>query len=149
MERLVLIRHGSYADEDERINDDGRKQMTLLAERLRELNGSSVLLLSSTAPRALDSAEVLSGLLEIPIEEHAILWSDIDHPMNFKKTLDLIRESGGRAQTLLVVTHLDYAKYFPGYFAQEEWAISIRSFDVWKGQAVILDCIQKTVQLLS
>ncbi len=61
MKHLVIARHGNYGF-DHRLNDYGREQMAYLGRALKDaLNGSSVYIVSSPAPRAFESAEILKG----------------------------------------------------------------------------------------
>jgi phosphohistidine phosphatase SixA len=69
MRHLFIARHGNYSSGDGgyRLNDSGRQQMEDLGKAIKEiLNGGSARVISSTAPRAMDSSEVLIVQLALP-----------------------------------------------------------------------------------
>jgi len=109
MSQLAIVRHGSYAPDRGMLTVPGIYQMKRLGRRLletRKTDQGTTLILSSTAPRALASSEVLSGVLQAPIEEHAELWSDGQHPVRLRAAYDVIQEAGRRADLVIAVTHL-------------------------------------------
>lgn len=77
MERLILIRHGEtdkniagnlHAVNDiESLNANGKRQIRETAEKLREFSPSRIY--SSKEHRALESAEIISRALQIPLEK--------------------------------------------------------------------------------
>jgi probable phosphoglycerate mutase len=99
--RLLLVRHGESVAQAEGIiggpkgcrglTDDGRAQVQLLRDRWRRTGVRADVLVTSTLPRALETAEILAEVLDLPIEEHAGLceiapgacdgmpWSEFDH----------------------------------------------------------------------
>ena len=82
MKHLFIARHGFYG-EDHRIDNFGCRQMELLGEAIKKiLNSGSAYILSSTAPRALDSSQVLAVQLSLPskFEQVPYLWSGDDAP---------------------------------------------------------------------
>jgi len=65
VKKLVIIRHGAYGN-DGCLNEFGKGQIKSLAEKLREhMSGDKVVLLSSTANRARQSAEIISSVLGV------------------------------------------------------------------------------------
>lgn len=151
MRLLIVVRHGNY-DDEYNLSPKGREQMQKLAESLQSLtNGNKVLLLSSTAKRASQSAEVISQMLSVSFEEHEILWSENCHPENKPSLLEFVRARKQEAEIVILITHLEYADSFPAYFAREELKINLGN--TWppepeKGQACLIDCISKSFQLL-
>ena len=149
MKNLVIVRHAECGN-DVRINPHGREQMQRLFQRLHLLiGGGPILVLASSAPRAMDSAEILvrefdHADLDVAIEKHEVLWSDAHHPENIPAVLDLLGQSRDRADTIMIVTHLEYASELPERFTlRESWPECIPLIGVDRGQAVLLDCVNR------
>ena len=147
---LVIVRHGNYGDDD-RLDDRGRKQIENLSTILKSGEASSlisgnIVILSSTAPRAKDSAEILfRGLNCASIElEHAdILWSGNDAPtsMSTEQVLQLIQRKADQpadpADVIIVVTHLEYVRSLPSRVGIEFY----KTLD--KGEMLVVDMATK------
>ncbi len=149
MKNLVIVRHAECGN-DVRINAHGREQMQRLFRHLHRLiSTGTILVLASSAPRAVDSAEILvrefdRADLDVVFEKHDLLWSDAHHRENIPAALDLLRRSRDRADTVIIVTHLEYASELPERFVLcESWPepVSLIGFD--RGQAVFLDCVNQ------
>jgi len=155
MKHLFVVRHAAYGGDD-RISPDGRQQMLVLGDYIKTaLGGSSAYLLSSTAPRALDSAEVLSlqlGLKEF--ERVPYLWSGADAPKDAwhcthgcQKVMEIIDERKDKANGLVMVVHLELAQGFSDYVIHNpkfgDHQFDPFAVDVKKGQAVHIDFEQR------
>ncbi|MDD5043709.1 MAG: histidine phosphatase family protein [Patescibacteria group bacterium] len=144
MDKLIIVRHGDY-DSGAHLSNLGCEQMKALAEKLKTVvNGSSVCILTSPIGRALESAEILNSVFNVGCEQHKVLWSESRHPEDFPVALDLVRSHKDRAEVLILVTHYEYAEGFPRYFAKEELDVQLRSESIQKGEALVIDCQQKT-----
>ncbi len=147
MKRLVIVRHGEYGAMDH-LNDNGKKQITQLTANPRLQKTEKVTIFSSPARRAKESAEILGIFFGVKAEEHAGLYDD-SLPA-FERTLNLIRSKKDEVDTVILVTHLEYTKFFPSYFAKMELGVS--SFPPEKsvsyGRAWEIDCEHKTLTLL-
>ncbi len=77
MKHLFVARHGEYSGISKRLNDEGIIQMEMLGQSIKEvLNGGTAYIISSTAPRALDSSEVLQVQLDLTgFEMIPYLWT--------------------------------------------------------------------------
>lgn len=79
MTRLLLVRHGQSVAQVEGVvggikgcrglSDLGREQVRALADRWRKLDMTADVLLSSTLPRAVETAEILAEVLGLPVEQ--------------------------------------------------------------------------------
>jgi len=151
MKTIIIVRHGEYETREGiyRLSESGHEQMKQLGEEIAsQLNGQSVALLSSTAPRALDSSEVLGELLGVIPQEHELLWSDNDHSMNTEKALGLVSQHE-EVDVLIVVTHLEYSESLPGKLAHQYFG-SDGGFPYaspGKGGAWVISLEKKTVHL--
>lgn len=64
MKHLLLARHGDYDGGSKRLNERGREQAIRLSEAILECWGDvPLVLVTSTAPRAIDSAEAIAKRL--------------------------------------------------------------------------------------
>jgi phosphohistidine phosphatase SixA len=145
MKKLIIVRHGHYGD-DLRLNDHGRTAINALATKLvPEVNEKSRLILTSTADRARQSAEIMSIVLGARYEEHGVLWSDSEHHWNLVWALNLVNKHE-QVDILTLVTHLEYAEYFPAYFGKEVLKTEFKSWEINKAEAWIIDCPLKTLR---
>lgn len=157
MKHLFMVRHGIYGGDD-RINDGGRWQMKRLSRDIKQvLCGGSVYLVSSTAPRALDSSEVLAAELALPpeFEQVPYLWSGDDSPSdsfyhnpNLDRLIEIVDERREKADGLVMVTHLEVVESFPTFFLEREFGQNRHIERVAKGRAVHFDLEQRTYQTL-
>ena len=148
MEKLIVVRHGHYA-RDDKLSDRGRAEMAALAEKLKlHLDGLAVVILTSTADLARQSAEILGDFFVVDVEAHEVLWSEEIHPEDFAGALKLVKSFEHMADVLVLVTHYEYVERFPAYFAREEWKVSRESHLIGNGHAWVLDCSEKTLVLV-
>lgn len=146
MKTLIIVRHGNYGDDDH-LNNDGRNQIQELGKKLCSIiNQSSVLLLTSPKDRARESAEIIGSILKTDIEAHKILWSDCSRPENLPGVLELVKSHQNQAEVTILVTHYEYAELFPAYYARNELGFTLTSKPLNKGEALVINCQQKTVQ---
>ena len=125
--------------------------MLNLAERMKpHLDGLSIRMLTSTAPRAVDSTDVLVVELKISdIDRQEVLWSDNEHRQDNHAALDLIKSESVGVDVLIVVTHLEYAEELPALFCEEVLGVRIERFRFAKGQGLIVSCEEKTAEVIS
>lgn len=146
MKKLVVVRHGHY-DDRYQLNDHGRNQIRSLAEQLRpHITDATIKILTSTADRARESGEILSGIFQAEIEQHEVLWSESRHPENLAEALQLVRAKFNEVDVLILTTHYEYVERFPGYFFRKELNMNLRSYLIEKGEAWLIDCEAKTLQ---
>jgi phosphohistidine phosphatase SixA len=146
MRKLLIIGHG-YDDSEGNLTQEGRGQMHAAGEKLRQLFDSgkeTSLILSSIAPRAVQSAEIIAGILHAPIEKYEVLWSEPKHPANHEAAYRLIQSARNRADLIVVVTHTEYATILPGRLAERDLSMfyGLRA-DNFRG--VLLDYANKTI----
>jgi broad specificity phosphatase PhoE len=131
---LLVVRHGDYNGGDMHLNSSGRDQIKRLAEKIIPIvNNKKVTILSSTASWAHESAAIIAEKIGCDFEQCEILWSDNRHPENFPGTLELIQSYLDNTDVLIIVTHCEYAEYFPSYFAKEQLKVDIDSYLIDKG----------------
>lgn len=110
------------------------------------MNGGRVVILTSIATRARESAEILGEIFGVEFEEHDVLWSGNRHSEDLPKALELVRSKKDDTDILVLVTHLEYVEEFPRYFGKNELGESSFPLDgVRKGEAWDIDCEAKTI----
>ncbi|MCX6718684.1 MAG: histidine phosphatase family protein [Candidatus Staskawiczbacteria bacterium] len=140
MERLVLVRHGDYGL-DGHLSDTGRQQIVELAEVLADnINGSSMLVLSSTAPRAIDSAMIIAEKFSTTFESHRFLYDEWDN----QKLVSLISAHTNQAETVVVVAHVQ-VELFPKWFGKTHLNVRLPYLTVPKGTGLDIDCRTKEI----
>lgn len=145
LEQICIVRHGIYGSDD-RISDEGKDQMRQLASALKECwtGLAPITLLTSTAPRAQDSAEILEGILTpAAIASYDCLWSggDSRHTRKYgdmPAVHKLVTEHGPSAKGLILVTHLEVSEDYPSYFFQTELKREQHFKELRKGSAYLI-----------
>lgn len=138
MEKLLIVcRHGAYDDVTDHLNADGRWQFEALANCLKPVIGDrTVCILSSTADRALESAEILQNAFGLnAIERHELLWSESGRRPRYDETKILVSRKFLTSDVVILVTHLEYTRGFSDHFITETVRKSLGSFELEKGQA--------------
>lgn len=150
MKKLILVRHGQY-DNSGHLTENGREQIKMLTGKLIGYikDDMSVIVLASPAERTHESAEIIGKVFDVELEIHDDLLSDgLNHPMNLDRLYKHVK-SMDKADIIILVTHFDYVADFPNYFSKMEWGIRLPSTEIGKGEAWVVDCIQKTLTLVN
>lgn len=151
---LFIARHGNYG-QDSGLDESGRQQMENLAEVMKEiLNGDTAYIVSSTAPSASDSAEVLAAELSLQdFEKTLSLWSGRDSPLgkhdaDLEGLMELVNKNRDKAEGLILVTHYEVVDEFPMYFWEKEFGSVEHIPRPSKGEAVYINLEEKTYRML-
>ncbi len=148
MDKLYIVRHGPY-DSARMLTPDGWEQMTILAGKIHSrLNGASVKILASSAPRAADSARAIGNVLKCPVEEHEALWNDKGHGGNLEESQILIDAVASKTDAVIVVTHLEYTEYLTDNYLTE-FGIDGYCHAVEKSEAWELNRQDRTIKRIS
>lgn len=135
---IVSARHGSY-DNAHDLNENGKGQIRALAQSIKkQLDGQNfdVFLVSSTAPRAQHSSEIIAKVLQIPeskIYFNQNLWSDATQGGSIQEAKKLTDEAIQEGRFTIFVSHVDMAPIIANHVIGE-----LRL----KAQAVALACGQ-------
>lgn len=141
LSRIAIVRHGEYGS-DSKLNERGRQQIQGLGEKLKETIGAEelALILSSTAARALESAEILANILGVSVAAHEVLWSENRHPEDFEAAYALVNSIRSRADVAILITHLEYTEGFPWFLGEKDLGVHFPyRCDVRKGEGIIID----------
>lgn len=150
---LIVVRHGNYnRGGKEELNEEGRSSIKQLTNRLKSLiQGKKTIILSSTIPRAFESATIIGEGLGVDIEGYDILWSDDNHIENLPAIFNLI-ESHAESDVIIVVTHCEYTEYLPLYFGEKylnrKSQNRLRSFVLDYGEAWLINGKSHKEQIL-
>ncbi|MGE0792733.1 MAG: hypothetical protein AB7V77_00975 [Candidatus Woesearchaeota archaeon] len=155
MKHLFIGRHASY-DSEGRISAEGKKELDFLSEQIKQvLNGGSAHIVTSTAPRALDSAEVLKKNLNATVVEEPYLWSGTDAPedsfytdRNYDRVVDIINKHKDNADAVIVLSHLEVVDDVPRGYACRELGIYNSIGSISKGEAYYFNLEKKEVSAL-
>lgn len=147
LERLIVLRHGDYCGK--KLNQNGIDQIESISEKIRDIvAGRGVVVLTSTAGRAVHSAEIVSEYLGVDAQPHAILWSDDEHVDDIPGAYDLILSYIDHADVIVVVTHYEYVMDLPEYFANRQLDCNLESRVIEKGHAWDLNCKVPSLELV-
>lgn len=145
MKNFIVARLGNY-DENLNLSPAGEKQMRQLSQVLKHsLNENPILLLSSSAPRAVQSATVLGNEMGVSFESFDELWSDNAHIEDTERAIKLILERANGFENVVVMTHLEYSGSLPSVFARKEMGVSefYSLGSVPKGSAWYVNCADR------
>ena len=146
---LIVVRHADYDYSSGHITNFGRENMDSLGLMLRKALGAqkSIRMLSSTAPRAIDTSDVLARNLELDgyIQEE-VLWSDEDHRARYRQVVSLVEQHADGVDVLIVVTHLEHGEHLPAYYWKKGMTGSIRALS--KGEAAVLDFVNNRASIM-
>jgi len=145
MKRLIIVRHGTYGP-DKQLNEKGRREIFFLGGKLQTLlQGMRVVILSSDAPRAKESADILGEHLGVGVTVDPILYSNNEEGRwtDVPRAFGLISQHGRDADAVIVVTHAEYSDALPDEFMWEQYGMMLGSKILQKGEACLIDCETK------
>lgn len=135
LKHLFMIRNAMAGIDGGAPGYHGQMQARLLAGSIeyfaRVSSLGRMIMVSSTAPRAIGTAEVLAKELGInEFERIPYLWSGLDaprdsyqHDCDRRKLMKIVDERRGKAEGLIVVTHYEVVMEFHPYFMEHEFGI--------------------------
>lgn len=142
MKTLILVRHGSYKQVEERrlLSDVGRAQIGALSQKLKAICEEAILVFSSPALRAVESAEILCGVLNTSWKECEFISTD--YGWYSKELLEMVVSRMDECETMILVTHLECIEHFGHYFASKIWnqhSLVPECVDLEKGEAIVIE----------
>lgn len=121
MKHTIICRHGSYEPGPD-LNAEGQEQIVRLVGLMHRFikPGDRIRLITSSAPRAEQSATIVSRQLGISgTQSFDELWVDNDHSMDLQRALVLVRMCEQDTDVLIAMTHYEYASELPKHIANE------------------------------
>ena len=155
MRHLFIVRHGNYDLITRRLNDKGEEQIRNLGNKINEiLDGESAYIMTSTAPRALDSARLLKEYVNLNgYEELPYLWSGNDAPEGKyddkpENITEMIIERSNKAKGLILVSHLEIVEQLPNYLIEYEFMFDGYVPEMRKGKAIHFDLDKRKYEII-
>ena len=146
MKNLVLLMHGH--NRGRKLSDNGRVRVVMTSEALADrLDGNSMLVFSSPAPPAIETAKIFADRFGVEFDTRDALWSGRpgkvrDPSADFHDALGIILAHDDEADTLVLVTDDRYGKEFPYYLEREYLETTLPFVEkVPLGTALVVDCI--------
>jgi len=138
MKNLIIIRHGTHNGSS--LNGWGEVQMEIIAREIKMVSKEeNFTLLASSAERAVQSAEVIGKILNVELDSTSEkFWSDETHRQNNNEFQQALNEKIGKAENVIIVTHLEYAKEMP-YIFTENFPVRANKQELWTGSGIIIN----------
>lgn len=114
----------------------------------QEVGEDSCLIISSTAPRAKQSAAVIAEKLCQSFEQTDDLWTCERFSYRPTKIMDLVQQKESSADCLILVSHLELVKDFPNHFANSYLKTRLFGREIPKGTAFVIDCHNRNMRLV-
>jgi phosphohistidine phosphatase len=111
MKKLIFVRHGKAEDPASGISDyersltlKGKVISRMMGKKLKEMEKSSVTIITSPAFRAIETALIFA--MEFGVEpEKIIVKSDIYHKMNLRYLSEILSDAGDKCSTVMLFGH--------------------------------------------
>lgn len=138
--QLVIVRHGKYGAGDH-LSDDGRRDLTAVAEKLKTVLVGQPEIHTSPATRARESGEVIQSILGGSTHEDAELTA------NYLRDIDFLSPEKAKAylatlpsdRPVVLVTHVDICALLLELFGSQ--------IALDRGQAAIIENEQTAAKL--
>lgn len=111
MKKLIFVRHGKAEDAQSGISDPersltpkGKVISRLMAGKLREIVKSPVIMITSPAFRALETALIFADEYEIAPEK-VVINSNLYFKMDFRYLHDILSQAGDSSDTVILFGH--------------------------------------------
>lgn len=147
--KVAIIRHGQKG-RDELLTEAGKTQIQTVGIQLsRHLQtGELAAILSSTAPRAMQSSEILSHILQAPIEFHDILWPLGNREQDYPAVYQLLKSLRSKVELAVIVTHDAYVHGFPDFLTLQDFGEECLPPGIEEGEGILIDYKVPTVHML-
>lgn len=137
LKKLIVVRHGNFGYHG--LTEAGRDEIEGAAVKISDyVEGKATVMFSSPAERAIQSAEIISEMLDIGFDIKQAI--DSNRQYNQAATLELVKKHMDEAEIIILVSHLECATYFPPFFAWKLFDTRIFCEDAYYGDVVIFDC---------
>lgn len=157
MEHLFIVRHGDFDSQTRNLTDLGKKQISKIAMLIKNLLGTkSSVIVTSTAPRALESSEIISESTKTQdLVKVDFLWSHPDDApqLSYYRDQDpskvmYILKNVMHKDVVILVSHFEVVNQFPKHFMQEMFGKTGDCPSLAKGEALHIDVLKKEFRLL-
>lgn len=142
MKKLICVRYGEH--ENGRLNEEGKKMMLLVSEKLRPiLENKKTAIICAKVPRAIEGAEIIAKNLNTDSvqsfqELYAALEEDIE--INLGTAKSVIEKVSEGNDIIIAVISREYIEALPNYLLGIEEKVELN-----RGEALVLDSEAKTI----
>lgn len=164
MEYLFITRHGDFDSQTGNLTTLGKSQIASIAMQIQKYCiDKTVVILTSTAPRALESTKIIAERILIRnIVQEQWLWSGNDAPsftyyhnqkpasiievIEDKKTyqnIDILEND-----VVILVSHYEVVNQFPSYFFMVRLGQTQSCPKLEKGECIQIDTVNKSFKVL-
>jgi phosphohistidine phosphatase SixA len=143
MNTLIIWRHADY--DANGLTQDGIADVAALSARLSTRHrGQRVRIRTSSANRAWETGKIVAKAYGCEdLEKSSILLCTVGEEIREQQLLEFITGNGDNIDVLILVTHLEICRDLPTAFGRLH-DIRVPRLDVQRGEAVVLDLVNKT-----
>lgn len=147
--RFFIVRHAPYDDITDRISKHGAEVTEKLATAINRLvpEQEAIAMVSSNAPRAIDTALIFGDVLNIEFEARRIFWSDNFHPYDSQAAVRFLEAEFSKEPNIIVVTYLELAAEIPRNLRQHYEGRP--DGQLGKGEAWFIDSERRTIERIT
>lgn len=158
MNKLIVVRHGEYSPATEVVPEQlsaiGVRKSTWLGGYLKESivgHNRAPLILTSTLPRAVETARILADIFLTHIELCDALSVDYQprhSKEGLKGVIDTIHGLQDSHDDIILVTHFENTQNIPYWYAREHLALvldKVKTAD--NSRANVLDCVTQELSV--
>ncbi|MFA7663170.1 MAG: histidine phosphatase family protein, partial [Patescibacteria group bacterium] len=150
MKTLIIVRHGEEEPNGIDLTVDGVKAIIALVQMIEDIvKNQKIMILSSDKDRAVETAMIIQRIIrkERPhFAETNILWTEDSKGEKLDDVLKLVLSYEKEYDVIIMVTHTDYVRDFPPFFAKKQLNKNLHPFNCMKGEGLILDCSEMTLK---
>lgn len=158
MEQLFIIRHGDY-NKVGGLTILGKSQINQVATQIKKYcDGKRVVILTSTAPRALESTKIIAEINQIEkIIRNQFLWSGDDadpinsyyYNQNPSKIMDILDSDNLMENDIvIIVSHYEVVNQLPSFFFKVMLGQTQFCPNLKEGECLQIDIANKSFKLL-
>jgi phosphohistidine phosphatase SixA len=137
MNRLFLVRHGAYTPGQNFLNERGRKQTEQITKDLSsQVDKQAVVVLSSTGPRSIETAQKIAAELGTIVEQNAALIAQGHSGESFERAFLILRNQ--KTNDVVLVTNGKFISGFPDFVCRRLMNREFGTIPIEKGVAAIV-----------
>ena len=157
MNHLFLVRHGLYSGPEQRLSEEGTRQVQEMGSIIaRILAGNLAYIASSDSFRTWDTAHELAKSVnlckEMEVTNYLFDFNKEVYPACMNNSLTFINQRRDYAPGLILVTHMDIADCMANWFVKKEFGLEYQSRVHTRpnyGEAIHIDLEKRTWEMLS
>jgi phosphohistidine phosphatase SixA len=154
LQRIIIARHGAYIGSNGELvlSNEGKRQATRLAEKLKGVATGKTVVITSSARRAVETAEIIARALSVPYMPTEALWTDALHDGVRNADLPpIIERFAEGATTAIIVAHFDHGFALADRLAEhflDSYELHGKQESLGHAEACVLDLKTKIISAL-